>query len=375
MTGLYVHIPFCSKKCHYCDYVITTKRSPEFVSRFFCALEKETQRARERLGMLSFDTLYLGGGTPSALSGEDMIRLVRMLRSHFSFADGGEATCEINPGDVDGEKLAVYRELGINRVSIGAQSFDDALLKDMGRPHTARDIVETVTTVKEKGFENISLNIIVRLPRQTIRDVRESIRQAVSLGAHQIAVYDLDLHDRTVYGGRRSRGELKLPDEESHAEMMAAVEEELATEGFIHYELTSFAKPGFESRHNLIYWHNQEYLGLGPGAFSYLGGMRYQFAPDVNRYLQKCDADDWTNDTEDRILPEEKEMETLVTGLRLREGIAISDYPLIAKKISPSVRSFTGGGFFEEQNGRMRLTKRGRFVADRIFSELAGAIL
>ena len=374
MRGLYAHIPFCLRKCHYCDYVITTRRSSEFVRSFFEAFEKETCRARERFGALSFDTLYFGGGTPSALSGPEVLRLAGLLRRNFSFAAGYEFTCEANPGDVDPEKLRHYREAGINRLSLGAQSFNDVLLKDMGRVHTSRQIIKTVEAVQCAGFPNISLDLIIRLPAQTVEDVRDSVRQAVGLGVQQIAVYDLDLHGRTVYGMRRSRGELKLPDEDLHAEMMTAIEEGLEAAGFVHYELTSFAKPGFESKHNLIYWHNQEYLGLGPGAFSYLNGVRYQFASDVNRYLKKCETGDWKNDEEDKIGSEEKELETLVTGLRLREGVMLKDFPIIGERIKAAAQIFRDGGWLEETGGRLALTCRGRFVADRIFFELISAV-
>jgi oxygen-independent coproporphyrinogen-3 oxidase len=355
--------------------VITTKNSPESIAAYLAALEKEIQAAILQYGRLRFDTLYLGGGTPSALPIEAMSRLTELLRREFHFKGVCEMTCEVNPGDTDAKTLKGYHSLGINRISVGAQSFNDALLKDMGRLHTAQDIVQSVSEAKAAGFENVSLDLIIRLPGQTLEDVSRSLQQAVELDVDQVAVFDLDLAERTVYGMRRQRGELRQPDEELHHAMMQLAEDYLESQGYRHYELTSFAKPGFESHHNLIYWHNQEYLGLGPGAFSYLKGLRYQFAQDVNRYLEKCGAGNWTRDVEDRLSEEEKEMETFLTGLRLQDGVDLSAFKRIGRQLSAKIKLLEMDGFFEHDNGRLTLSRKGRFVSDHVFAELAGSVM
>jgi len=371
MRGLYVHIPFCLKKCHYCNYVITVNRSSEMRERYFEALEREIRYASERYGKLSFDTLYLGGGTPSALGADEMKRVFNQLRSHFSFRTGGEITCEVNPGDVDAKKLKAYRKLGVNRISLGVQSTRDSLLQDLGRVHSAQATFETVELLHTLGFENLSFDLMLRLPRQTLQDVKEALDQALRLEASQVVVYDLNVHAGTVFGARAKRGELELPDEETHEAMFRLVEEVLKRAAFVQYEISSFAKPGFESQHNLIYWKNEEYLGLGPGAFSYMEGRRTQYARDVSRYLDKTFKGDWSVDEEEILTEETKEMETLLTGLRLREGVDATRFHRLRKHLNQETPSLIDDGLTELKNGRLFLTRKGRCLAETVFTRLS----
>lgn len=371
MRGLYVHVPFCRRKCHYCNYVIAAAAPARLKEDFFRAIEKEAEFQRARRGPLVFDTLYLGGGTPSALDGAEMSRLVSILRKHFGFCEGFEFTCEANPGEINAAKARVYRKLGVNRISLGAQSFDDALLADMGRIHDSAAIGATARMLREEGFGNISFDLIIRLPGQTPRGVVDSVRRAASEGASQMVIYDLNVHEGTVYGARRRRGTLELPPEERHFEMARAAEETLAESGYVQYEISSFARPGFESRHNLIYWHNAEYLGLGPGAFSYMEGCRYQYARDAARYVEKCLAGRWENDDEDFLSPEKTEMETLLTGLRLKEGVALRAFPLLGRRLESEAAALAGEGLIEEKGGRWALTRTGRHLAETVFTRLA----
>ena len=366
--GLYVHIPFCLKKCHYCDFVITTKRSEDSRERFFRALEKEFARARKFHGNLSFDTFYLGGGTPSALNAGEMERLTGMARSHFDFKPGFEFTCEINPGDVDRKKLESYRALGINRVSLGAQAFQDGLLENMGRPHDSAGTIETWKLLRELGFNNISFDLINGLPGQSLADFGESLRKVIEMEAAQLSLYDLDVHEKTVYGLRRREGRLPVPDENTRAEMFALAGDLMGAAGYLNYEISTFAKPGFESRHNLGYWHNQEYLGLGPGAFSYMKGTRSQFAPDMNRWLEKCEAGDWTPDTADEITEDKRELETLLTGLRLGEGVSLDQFKIIRAGLEEKLTQIGPHGLIEHEGSVIRLSRRGRFLAENTFS-------
>ena len=366
--GLYVHIPFCHKHCHYCDFVITTNRSDQNRARFFTAIQKEIRQARKKYGRLTFDTLYFGGGTPSTLSVKEMEELLDWLRDAFDFHSGFEFTCEINPEDAVQEKLSGFRKLGMNRASLGVQSFSENLLSNMGRNHTADDTVRAVKAIKDAGFQSISLDLIIKLPRQTFSDVSGSLDQIIALNPGQVSIYDLDVHDSTVYGSLAKKGKLILPSEDAHMEMASVVESKLSGAGFIQYELTNFARPGFESRHNLIYWHNQDYLGLGPGAFSYLNGIRYQFAPSLSRYFEKSNAGDWTPDTEDFIDEKKKEIETLLTGLRLREGIDLDQFRVIRSSIENNLVNMDG--LLEKRGTRIAFTSRGRFLAESIFHRL-----
>lgn len=368
--GLYVHIPFCSAKCHYCDFVITTHHAGTQRGRFFAALNAEIAHAKKIHGPFIFDTLYLGGGTPSLLSSEEMTRLIQMLKSEFQFKNDYEFTCEVNPQDVSEEKLRMYSHLGINRLSLGAQAFQGHLLKDMGREHTVYDIQKSMQLIKKLGFRNVSLDLILRLPGQTPEEVCESLKQAIDLGAAQLVLYDLDIHEKTVYGFRRKKGKLLLPKEEEHLEMFRRAKKILQNAGFRHYELATFARPGFESRHNLIYWHNEEYLGLGPGAFSYLNGLRYQFAQNVDRYLKKCEQKDFSNDVEEIISEYNREIETLLTGLRLEEGIELSKFVLIRDAIQTQMVDLIENGFLERDEDKIQLTDHGKLLFETLIEQL-----
>ncbi len=367
--GLYVHIPFCHKKCHYCDFVITTDRSVPARERFLSAIEREIRFAREKYGRLNFDTLYFGGGTPSTLSIEEMARLIRMLRQAFNFRPSAEITCEMNPEDADEKKLRAWRDFGINRASLGAQSFDNTLLTVMGRSHDSEAITRAVIRLRDSGFQNINLDLIIKLPGQTIGILSETLDRLTALKPSHVSVYDLDVHEKTVFGHDRKKGRLKLPDEEIHFEMSRLVESKLAGAKLHRYELLNYARPGAESNHNLIYWHNQEYLGLGPGAFSYLEGVRFQFAENVLRYFRKIESHDWSPDVRDEISGEKKEIETLLTGLRLAEGIDLSRLTIIRERIEQKAAE---SGLFERENGTLRLSRRGRGLAETAFSILIG---
>ena len=370
MRGLYIHIPFCQTRCHYCNFVTTAEHSPGLREQFLNAVSAEIKHACNYYGRLSFDTLYLGGGTPSSLSIPELRQLVEGVRSAFEFRDGYEFTCELNPGDGDETKLKAFREIGVNRVSLGCQSFRDAILKKIGRRHTVRDIEETIPKIRRSGIANVSLDLMLRLPGQTALDFRDSVRRCIELEASQVSLYDLEVHEGTLFGQFQKEGKLDLPGEEDHARMYESAIEMLTSAGYEHYEISNFAKPGLASRHNLIYWHNQEYLGLGPGAFTYLNGIRSQFALDLAKYLKKCGAKHWKNDVEDRLSEEEKETETLVTGLRLCEGIASASFPKIQRALKERLGTLCAEGFMERAVGNIRLTVRGKFLSEDVFEFL-----
>ena len=379
--GLYIHIPFCKTRCHYCNFVTTAEHSPELRERFFRALSAEIKHARQFCGELLFDTLYFGGGTPSCLSVPELEQLMAEIHSAFKFKGGYEFTIEFNPGDGDEAKLKALYNGGVNRVSLGCQSFQDEILQSLGRRHTVREIEETIVKIREAGIFNISFDLMLRLPGQTVLDFRDSVRRCVELDAAQVSLYDLEVHEETPFGRLQKEeppalraegpgGKLGLPAEDEHARMYKSAIEILTNANYEHYEISNFTKPGFASRHNLIYWHNQEYLGLGPGAFTYLNGIRSQRAPNLARYLEKCGAGDWRNDVEDELSGEEKETETLATGLRLCEGIEPRLFPRIYPALQSRFQSLVEEGLMETWEGKWRLTTRGKFLSEDVFGYL-----
>ncbi len=372
MSGLYLHLPFCAQKCGYCNFVITLDRRENFRARFLNALEKEMARARQRYGLLVFDTLYLGGGTPSLLTAREMSRVMEAVHCHFKIKSGAEITCEFNPGDADQAKIKIFRDLGINRVSLGVQAFQNPLIKKTGRLHSVEDTYSTVLLLKESGISNLSFDLISGLPDQTFEDFQNSLEQTITLGAKQLSFYDLEIHENTPWGLPREKEKLQLLDDDGRARNFQCAVEMMTGAEYTQYEISTFAKPGFESRHNLIYWNNQEYLGLGPGAYSYLEGVRYQFAPDVPRYLSKCESEDWQADSEDRLTEEEKETETLITGLRLPGGVDLQDFPLIRERITPRIKELILNQLLTERGTRVALTARGRALVESTFKFLIG---
>ena len=278
---------------------------------------------------------------------------------------------EVNPGDISPAKIEAYRKLGVNRVSLGAQAFQEHLLKDMNRPHGTEEVTRTVEALRQAGLTNISMDMILLLPNQTVADIEETLKRLLELNPNQISVYDLDVHERTVYGQRRREGRLKLASEPEHAVMAEQVVQRLESAGLIHYELSNFAKPGFESRHNLIYWNNQSYLGLGPGAFSYMNGIRYQFSDSVDGYFRKTLARDWTNQTEDRLTEEEIEKESLLTGIRLKEGMDLRRLALLREKTEKAAEIYIQEGLLEKDGFRLKFTPKGKPVAELILRRFA----
>ncbi len=368
--GLYIHIPFCHRRCHYCDFVLTVDESSKRKQHFLLSLQKQIEYYNSLYGKMHFDTFYIGGGTPSILSEEEMGLVFDLVHQHFEIDASAEISCELNPEDITESKLECYRSLGVNRISLGVQSFNEQLLKDMGRMHTPEGIIASIQLLKKFNFNNISSDLIIRLPQQTLADVKDSLENLISLNVSQVSVYDLDVHKNTVYGVRQRKGELQLPKEESHRDMAILVDTLLRQAGYEPYELMNYAQKGKESKHNLIYWYNQEYLGLGPGAFSYLNGTRFKFAGNVNQYLSKCDQSEWEPIEQDVLSPEQKEYETLMTRLRLQEGICLKELKLIADQVEPKLEYLIEKKLIEYKQDRICLTRTGRFIFESVYEEL-----
>lgn len=371
MKGLYVHIPFCQKKCHYCDFVITSRGSAPKRDRFLSALALEMDHRAENTDRRPFDTLYIGGGTPSALDTDESRRLFEMIEKHFIFKPGAERTLEANPGDLTEEKAALYREYGINRISLGAQSFRDETLHAANRAHGSEAIGESFKMLRNAGFTNVSLDLILSLPGETLEDVRFSLRRLLELGPEHVSLYELTVEERTVFGRLQKEGKLVLPREETSLEMLKTARHFLKDNGFRHYELLSYAKPGYESKHNLLYWANEEYLGLGPGAFTYLEGRRLRSSSSYEEYLSKVEAGDWTSLEEDTLSPEKKEIESFLLALRLVEGAsALRFRGLIPKLIAPLGR-LAEQDLLLVDDETIRLTSKGQLFAETVFTELS----
>ena len=319
--GAYVHIPFCRRKCNYCDFASYGGRE-EAREAYVDALGVETLVRGQEMVLKHGRpaTLYIGGGTPSALSLDQMGTLMALMKSVFGEPE--EFTMEVNPGTVDREYLKKLREWGANRLSIGIQSFDDNILQTLGRIHRAAQAEETVKLAREAGFENLSLDLMYGLPGQTMAILQESVAKALSLQPEHISIYGLQVEEGTPFFKLQQEGKLNLPQDELTDEMYDYITEYLPEQGYRRYEISNFARPGKESRHNLSYWQDVPYLGLGAAAHSYLEGKRYAATADIAEYIAGITAGREVRELEEEPTREHAMEEFAFLALRTAEGLS-----------------------------------------------------
>ncbi len=319
-TSAYVHIPFCTQICYYCDFSKVFIKNQPVDSYLEHLLEEFRSYDIQKLR-----TLYIGGGTPTALSAPQLEVLLDGLTKNLDLSVLEELTIEANPGDLNADKIAVLKNSAVNRVSLGVQTFDDKMLKKIGRSHLEKDIYENIDRLKLAGFDNISIDLIYALPGQTMDQVKENVAKAISLDIPHMSLYSLILENHTVFMNRMRRGKLPLPKEELEAEMFEYIIAELERAGFEHYEISNFSKPGFESRHNLMYWDNAEYYGIGAGASGYVDGVRYKNHGPIRHYLSAVEAGD-ARITEERLSQKEQMEEEMFLGLRKKSGVSMARF-------------------------------------------------
>lgn len=364
-TSAYVHIPFCTQICYYCDFSKVFIKNQPVDSYLEHLLEEFRSYDIEKLS-----TLYIGGGTPTALSAPQLEVLLNGLTKNLDLSVLEELTIEANPGDLDADKIAVLKNSAVNRVSLGVQTFDDKMLKKIGRSHLEKDIYENIDRLKLAGFDNISIDLIYALPGQTMEQVKENVAKAIGLDIPHMSLYSLILENHTVFMNRMRRGKLPLPKEELEAEMFEYIIAELEQAGFEHYEISNFSKPGFESRHNLMYWDNAEYYGIGAGASGYVNGVRYKNHGPIRHYLSAVEEGNACI-TEDHLSQKEQMEEEMFLGLRKKSGVSMARFE---KKFGQSfaglygeiVRDLVQQGLMQIEGDHVRMTKRGLFLGDTV---------
>ena len=364
-TSAYVHIPFCTQICYYCDF-----------SKVFIKNQPVDSYLEHLLGEYSsYDirklrTLYIGGGTPTALSAQQLETLLDGLTRKLDLSVLEELTIEANPGDLDSDKIVVLKNSAVNRVSLGVQTFDDKMLKKIGRSHFEKDIYENIDRLKLAGFDNISIDLIYALPGQTMEQVKDNVAKAIALDIPHMSLYSLILENHTVFMNRMRRGKLPLPKEEVEAEMFEYIIAALERAGFEHYEISNFSKPRFESRHNLMYWDNAEYYGIGAGASGYVNGVRYKNHGPIRHYLKAVEEGN-ARITEEHLTLREQMEEEMFLGLRKKSGVSMSRFE---EKFERSfdglygeiVRDLVQQGLMLVDGDRVRMTKRGLFLGDTV---------
>lgn len=364
-TSAYVHIPFCTQICYYCDFSkVFIKNQP--VDSYLEHLIKEY----DSYDIKKLRTLYIGGGTPTALSAPQLAFLLEKLTDKLDLSYLEELTIEANPGDLDQEKIAVLKDSPVNRVSLGVQTFNDRMLKQIGRSHSERDIYENIANLKKAGFDNISIDLIYALPKQTMEDVKINVAKAIALDIPHMSLYSLILENHTVFMNRMRRGKLPLPKEDLEAEMFDYIISELEKAGFDHYEISNFSKPGFESRHNLMYWDNAEYYGIGAGASGYVDGVRYKNHGPIRHYLQAVEAGN-TRVQEEVLTLKEKMEEEMFLGLRKKSGVSKKRFEekfgiSFEDQYGAVVSELTEQGLLVPDRDIVRMTKQGLFLGDTV---------
>lgn len=343
MLGLYIHVPFCVRKCPYCDFY-SEKFSREKSEKYAAAVVRNLKRYPEQ-----FDTVYFGGGTPALISGKisDILREVR-------FSEDAEITVECNPDVVNENVLAQLKNAGVNRLSFGVQSLNERELAALGRLHGAESARKAILLARELGFENISADLMLGVPQQSVKSLYETIDELCALPITHVSAYILKIEPNTPFG----KNPPEIPDDDGQAELYLAAVEQLEKRGFRQYEISNFAKLGFESRHNLIYWRAEEYVGIGAAAHSYYDGKRFAVPRNLAEFLE--------NDVQREIVTDEnpdKYEEKVMLGLRLREGIPLDER--LEKRLRLVPREY-----FQVEGGRISLTPRGFLVSNEIITTL-----
>ena len=324
-TAAYIHIPFCRRRCYYCDFPISVVGEGSvstMVEEYIAASIKDIQLTASTHQPLK--TVFFGGGTPSLLSPQQLSRILKAIAAHFGIAKDAEISMEIDPGTFNRDRLLGYLEAGLNRFSLGVQTFDEELLKVCGRSHNLTDVMQAIEIIKELDIDNFSFDLISGLPRQTLKHCQTSLATAIAIAPKHLSCYDLVLEPVTAFGKQYQPGKTPLPDDEDTAEMYRLTQRTLTAAGYEHYEVSNYALPGYQCRHNRVYWQNQPYYGFGMGAASYVSGQRFSRPRTRREYYAWLEAgaivDAPQTSATDYIL------ETLMLGLRLADGVDLTQF-------------------------------------------------
>jgi len=359
-AALYVHIPFCAKKCAYCDFRSWAGREADW-GRYLNALEEEFKTSAARYGRLPVATVFIGGGTPSILPADAVMRILAMTRARFELLPGAEITVEANPGTLSPEKLRAFRDSGVNRLSVGLQAAQPKLLEMLGRIHTAEEAALAVARARDAGLKNINLDLMYALPGQTMADWVETLKFALGLNPEHLSLYSLILEAGTPLARAVAAGEQAAPGDDISIAMQRAAGRILARRGFQRYEISNYALPGYACRHNTIYWTRGDYLGLGCAAHSMMGGERFENTADLDAYLAGV-----REVSRRAIGAAEAREEAILLGTRTARGIPLE---MISGRREQVGRLETGG-FVKRENGRLILTERGMDVQNAVVLEL-----
>ncbi|MEP6742356.1 MAG: radical SAM family heme chaperone HemW [bacterium] len=372
-AGIYIHVPFCRSRCSYCDFATGLYESA-LAERYVAGVISEIKSWREVDRPEIVDTIYFGGGTPSLLSPVQLEALLHAVRKRFQVSPNAEVTLEMNPGTVTAETLSGFRELGINRASFGAQTFDDHALAKLGRSHTAEDTLRTYSLLRAVGFDNVSFDLIAGLPGQTLDGWTRNLEQAFALRPEHLSFYLLEVHEGTPLAGHIRTGLQPAPDEDLAAEMYQVMLEHATEAGYEHYEISNLCLPGFKSRHNTKYWTGAPYYGFGCSAHSFDGeSRRWANERDVWKYVALVERNE-SPITEDRRLTEDdRRAEAVFLGMRMMSGVRTDEFKELfgvdlRAAHADDLQNFQQAGLIEFDGDLLKLTRAGALLSNEVFA-------
>lgn len=371
MTAAYLHIPFCEHICFYCDFnKVFLEGQP--VDEYVDAVIKEMAIMKNRHPKEEVSTFYIGGGTPTTLTSKQLDKLLDGVQTYFPLGKNAEFTVESNPESVSFEKFTVMKSHGVNRISMGVQSFNNEILKKIGRIHTAEQVYDCVANADKAGFDNISIDLIFRLPNQTIEDFTRTLQKALELDLPHYSIYALILENKTIFYNLMRQGKLPLPSEDDEADMFQLAMETMEKAGRYQYEISNYAKPGFQSQHNLAYWNNDTYFGFGAGAHGYIDGVRYNNHGPIQHFLEPLRQGESPIIYQNTLSKQNKMEEEMILGLRTMRGI---DQTLFKTKYGQAVEeiyqneliTLLDQKLIKIEGDYIRLTKKGVFLGNEVF--------
>lgn len=373
--GIYIHVPFCLGKCSYCDFV-SYLWEPDKVRAYLEAIIKEVKMRGKKIpgSYKQVESLYIGGGTPTCLKKEEISFVIKKCLFYFDLLPGAEISLEANPGTIGRQKLEFLNRAGVNRLSIGAQVCQGRLLKLLGRKHSFSDVQDAVRSARQAGFKNISIDLIFGIPGQTLGEWIESLQRVIELLPEHISAYGLHLSEGVPLDERIKNGELDALEEETGLKMYEKTIDVLAAAGFEHYEISNFALPGRQCRHNLLYWRNLPYLGLGPAAYSYLNNRRFGNEKSLEKYIQRINGGKSAEAESETLSQRIRMAETVILGLRLIKGINLNEFALrFGKRLEEvyprQIEKFAKLKLLEYNGEIIRLTRKGLSVSNQVFVE------
>lgn len=372
-SAVYIHIPFCEHICYYCDFnKVFLEGQP--VDEYVDLLIKEMQITAANKQMEPIDTVFVGGGTPTTLNEAQIAKLCTAIQEIFPMKEEVEFSFEANPGDLSVAKVQTMKDYGVNRISMGVQSFNNDLLKKIGRIHTVKDVYQSVENMRTVGFENVSIDLIFSLPGQTEADFQDTLNQALALDLPHYSAYSLIIEPKTIFYNLMQKGKLFLPGQDAEANMYDLLLVEMKKHGRKQYEISNFAKEGFESKHNITYWSNEHYYGFGAGAHGYIGNTRYSNFGPIKKYMEPLQENKLPVFQQKELTLKEKMEEEMFLGLRKVSGVSKARFQRkfgqdLDATFQNAIQKTMAKGWLENNEENVALTRNGRFLGNNVFQE------